>query len=132
MSYPFIGFSSNNPFSINPTQFYIESHQTKSFECIFQPKIISNIHFAELEATIHFDPNRPASDVITNFEILPKYVAPMSISITATGNTVLFIYSTLIGKWKQNLLYCIIIIIKVILLKSLLMVGNRSVKSTVK
>lgn len=71
-------------FSIKPQQFYIESQETKTLECIFQPKTVSNILLVELEATIHFKLDQsPLNN--TTIEILPKYVAPMNLSIKAMG-----------------------------------------------
>lgn len=78
----------NNPFTINLKRFYIKSHETKKMKCTFRPKIISNIYFAEFEATVHFSSNLSppqALDHNATFIILPNYVAPMNISIRATG-----------------------------------------------
>lgn len=74
-------------FTINPQQFQINGHETITLECIFRPKTVSNIYFAELEATIlHFGaPDRSHA----NFEgISPRpvvYVVPLNITLTATG-----------------------------------------------
>lgn len=77
----------NNSFMINPKQFDICSREMKTFKCTFWPKAISNIYFAEFEATIHFDPEQPSLPLNYNatFKILPKCVVPMNISLTATG-----------------------------------------------
>lgn len=78
------------PFTISPKWFFIDSGETKTLKCSFQPQKFSNIYFAELEATIHF--GQSSSDFDEAIDVLPSYVAPISISIAVTGMTYIFIY----------------------------------------
>lgn len=78
--------SDNDPFEITPKQFHIEGHGSKTFECMFRPKTISNVFAAELEAIVYFDPDLTSSTYChVNSKKLPDYIAPTNISITATG-----------------------------------------------
>ncbi|XP_026809873.1 uncharacterized protein LOC113551681 [Rhopalosiphum maidis] len=80
---------SDNPFTISPKQFYINSHDTKRLKCKFRPKIVPNIYFVEFEANVYFgvtDSLRPL-DCYTTYDAFPKptYIVPMNISLTVTG-----------------------------------------------
>lgn len=74
----------NNPFTIKPKQFYIDGYETKTLECIFQPKTISNVYLSDIEATVHFGSDRSFLNHTTT-EIFPEFIAPMNILITTTG-----------------------------------------------
>lgn len=80
----------NGSFAIDPVWCDICSCQSTTFRCTFRPKTVSNVYFAEFEAIVSFDPDQfgpQRSDHYhpTAADVLPKCVAPMNVSLTATG-----------------------------------------------
>ncbi|VVC36257.1 Immunoglobulin-like fold [Cinara cedri] len=78
----------DRPFTMDPKRVWVGAGSTKTLQCIFRPKTVSNVYFAEFESTFHFGPDRSASIDENNDEIPNTYVAtPMNISIIAMGHS---------------------------------------------
>ncbi|XP_025195925.1 LOW QUALITY PROTEIN: uncharacterized protein LOC112595057 [Melanaphis sacchari] len=80
--------SSDNPFTISPKQFYIDSHDTKKLKCTFRPKIVPNIYFVEFEANVYFGTTNNSRLLAMNDAFQNHmYVVPMNISLTVAGHS---------------------------------------------
>lgn len=78
----------NCPFTIYPNREQVDCGDTVNFKCEFRPKTKWNLHWAHLEATVHFGPLEPLiydETVCISSEQMPVNVAPMNIAITVSG-----------------------------------------------